>query len=154
MTGSDYLPSYNANQPNDCYIYAEDDSTGNHIYKLQYDENSGTLMAFVVRSDAFPFVLKEDLNSKISDLSYKITKYNTAKTISGQDIEGTYQDLGDGEYAFVFDTISHVDDDYFNVFGNDCAELLIRGMCGEQGHEEPVIGSGFIFKRLVITDSS
>lgn len=61
MTGSDYLPSYNADQPNDCYIYVENDSTNNHIYKFQYDENSGTLMAFVVRSDAFPFVIKNDI---------------------------------------------------------------------------------------------
>jgi len=67
MTGSDYLPTYNANEPHDTYIYVSSNSydSNSRVWKLQHTQINvgGTdynlLLAFKVSQ--FPFALKEDI---------------------------------------------------------------------------------------------
>ena len=67
MTGSDYLPEYNANEPRDTYIYLSSGSydVNSKVWKLQHTQvefqgqNFNVLLAFKVKQ--FPFALKEEI---------------------------------------------------------------------------------------------
>ena len=61
MTGSDYVPVYSANEPNDEFVFLSDPSIAdeNRAWKYQYDTNYGVLQAF--RVDNFPFALKSQV---------------------------------------------------------------------------------------------
>lgn len=60
MTGTDYVPVYNANEPNDMFIYlsAQQYNDNERVWKYQYDPSYG-LVVFMVTN--FPFALKNQV---------------------------------------------------------------------------------------------
>lgn len=86
MTGTDYVPVYSANEPNDMFIYlsAQQYNDNERVWKYQYDASYGLV---VFRVDNFPFALKNQVS--------EFPKTITVEGVADSEYHRIYFDISD-----------------------------------------------------------
>ena len=84
MTGSDFVPEYNATEPHDTFIYlaSSDYTNDDRVWKYQYVEQFGLL---VFKVENFPFVLKGEIPESFVRISFA---YNFVVNSNGSVYQG------------------------------------------------------------------
>ena len=126
MTGTDFVPVYNAAEPNDMFVYL---SSSEEVWKYQYDPSYG-LVVFKVNN--FPFALKSDI-PEISALPKTIEVQGVADT----EYNRIYFDINDDNLSEVKATSVRIqlEENNKDHWGNYFAESVRGSVVFKAGEE-------------------
>ena len=137
MNGSDYVPVYNATQPNECFLWKNQDDT---CWKLQYTENvpnvGSVLLAFKVDENKLPLMqtIKKmrGLESEVTDGLELVDGETTVEIRCQSSMEFYMDNPQDNQFGFVINiNIKWYDDNgqYTGVQGSSIINYAFEGRC-------------------------